>query len=118
MEQAEPRIVGMERDIEREEDPDRGAHVRNHMAALLEAIQRNRVTLCPVAEKHGVGRGVAQAAAGDDAAADAVEAGVIVEPTFLSGVEQADKICDNCFFFLSRCTKSVFIIIWAKIHIK
>ena len=37
---------------------------------------RNRVTLCPVAERHGVRRGVAQAAAGDDAAADAAEAGV------------------------------------------
>ena len=39
VEQAEPGIVGMERDIEREEEPDRDAHVRNHMAALLEAIR-------------------------------------------------------------------------------
>ena len=75
VEQAEPGI-GMERDIEREEDRDRDAHVRNHMAVLLEAIQQNRVTLCPIARRHGVRRGVAQAAAGDDAAADAAEARV------------------------------------------
>ena len=54
VEQAEPGIVGMERDIEREEDPDRDAHVRNHMAVLLEAIQQNCVTLCPIANRHGV----------------------------------------------------------------
>ena len=76
VEQAEPGIVRMAKEIEREEDPDRDAHVRNHMTPLLEAIQRNCVTLCPVAERHGVRRGVAQAAAGDDAAADAAEAAV------------------------------------------
>ena len=76
VEQAEPGIVGIERDIEREEDPDRDAHVRNHMATLLEAIQRNRVTLCPIAERHIVQHGVAQAAAGEDAAADTAEAAV------------------------------------------
>ena len=54
----------------------RDAYVQNHMAALLKAIQQNRVALRPVAERHGVWHEVAQAAAGDDAAADAAEARV------------------------------------------
>ena len=58
-----------------QEDLNRDENVRNHMAALLEAIQQNRVTLRPVAERR-VAQQIAQAAAGEDAAADPVGAGV------------------------------------------
>ena len=44
-EQAEPVIDRMENGGERAEDLTRDAHVRNHMAALLEAIQQNCVAL-------------------------------------------------------------------------
>ena len=76
VEQAEPVIDRMENGGEREEDLNRDANVRNHMAALLKAIQQNRVALRPVAKRHGVRHEVAQVAAGDDAAADAAEARV------------------------------------------
>ena len=54
VEQAEPVIDRMENGGEREEDLNRDANVRNHMAALLEAIQQNCVALRPVAKRHGV----------------------------------------------------------------
>ena len=74
VEQVVPVRDGMENGGE-QEDLNRDENVRNHMAALLEAIQQNRVALRPVAERIGAQQ-VAQAAAGDDAAADAAGAGV------------------------------------------
>ena len=49
VEQAEPVIDRMENGGERKEDLNRDAKVRNHMAALLNAIQQKRVAPPPVA---------------------------------------------------------------------